>query len=123
MTDKSRPNHLLGLSPDLTTRGLSAQQRKLIELMSECRFGRIENVRVRNGQPILDKDVRVIRVARLGAHADSTDSVATEEFELKRTLRDLFDELERLRDGTVVTLEFRHGLPRRLETTNSSTPT
>jgi hypothetical protein len=35
---------------------------------------------------------------------------------MKRPVRDLFDELSRLGDGTVISLEFRHGLPFRLET-------
>ncbi len=37
------------------------------------------------------------------------------EFELKRAVHDLFTELTRLGDGTIVRLEFRHGLPFLLE--------
>jgi hypothetical protein len=43
--------------------------------------------------------------------------IRTDEFQLKRQVFDLFEELESLPDGTVVRLEFRHGLPFLLETT------
>ena len=40
-----------------------------------------------------------------------------DDFELKQAVCDLLDELAQLRDGIVVRLEFRHGLPCLLETT------
>jgi len=71
---------------------LSAQQRSLLEMMRMHQFGRVENMRVRAGQPILDHDVRVVSVARLGGE-NTTNQVASEEYELKRPVRDLFDRL------------------------------
>jgi hypothetical protein len=117
MTGKPLPAHLKGLPTDLTTGGLSAQQRRLIELMREHRFGRIENMQVRDGQPILEKDLRVVRVARLGGESGGTKVPKTAEFELNRATLDLFDELARLGNGTVVRLEFKWGLPWLLEAT------
>jgi hypothetical protein len=73
-------------------------------------------MRVLVGQPILDHDVRIVSVARLGGE-NTTNQVASEEYELKRPVRDLFDRLARLDNGTVIRLEFRHGLPFLLETT------
>ena len=84
--------------------------------MRECQFGRIENLPVRDGQPVFDGDVKVVRVAHLGGDGPGTKLVASDEFELKRSVRDLFDALARLGNGTVVRLEFRHGLPYLLET-------
>jgi hypothetical protein len=84
--------------------------------MRAHQFGRIENMAVRGGEPILSSDLRVVRVARLGGGSDPAKVTRTDVFELKRQVRDLFDELERLQDGTVIRLEFRHGLPFLLET-------
>ena len=111
MTDKSRPAHLVGLQPDLTTAGLSAQQRTLVVLMREHRFGHIENMQVKDGQPVLDRAVRVVRVARLSEASRGALDHSDDEFELKRPARNLLDELARLGNGTVIRLEFRHGLP------------
>ena len=120
MTDESRIAH--HACPVKTTRSLSAQQRPLVELMREHQFGRIENMSIRGGQPILDANVRVVRAARLGAESGRTKFPKTNEFELKKAVCDLLDELERLQNGTVVCLEFRHGLPYLLETTSLLLP-
>jgi len=95
---------------------LSPAQRWLVDLMHLHQFGRIENMLVRGGEPILNSDVRVVRVARLGSGTDGAKVTRTE-FELKKQVCDLFEELAQLENGTVILLEFRHGLPFLLETT------
>jgi hypothetical protein len=120
MTDQSQtvsPFQALRMVQDL-----SPGQRSLVELMHVHQFGRIENMSVRDGQPILDSNVKVVRVARLGGGSDAAKFIRTDEFGLKRQVRDLLEELERLQDGIVIRLEFRHGLPFLLETTPSAVP-
>jgi hypothetical protein len=53
----------------------------------------------------------------LGGERDPSKLTNAEDFELKRQVRDLFDELARLENGIVIRFEFRHGLPFLLETT------
>src|SRR5579864_8643789 len=84
--------------------------------MRAYQFGRVENMSIRAGQPILDQDVKVVRVACLGGESGGTKLPGADEFELKRAVCDLLDELARLGHGTVVRLEFKRGLPCRLET-------
>jgi hypothetical protein len=96
---------------------LSPQQRSLLEIMREHQFGRIENMSIRAGQPVIDQDLKVVRVACLGGESGGAKLSAGDEFELKKAVYDLFDELARLGHGTVVRLEFKRGLPCRLETT------
>jgi hypothetical protein len=111
------------LGPTLrTNRDLTDSQRWLVQIMSEFQFGRIENLPVHAGQPVLDPGVRVVRVARLGGDGDGTSASTTDEFELKQPVRDLFEELERLGDGVVLRVEFRHGLPCLLEMTAATQP-
>jgi len=117
MNDKSQIAHDAGRSMALTFRSLSPQQRSLVAVMHEHQFGRIENMPVRAGQPVLDGNVRVVRAARLGTKSGGTNIPSTDDFELKKAVCDLLDEFERLENGTVVCLEFRHGLPFLLETT------
>ena len=107
------------LRPPLSTRSLNPQQRSLVDFMRKHRFGRIENVPVREGQPILGHDITLVRVAHLGGKAREETATSGEEFQLKRAVRDLFDELARLENGRIVRLEFRHGLPFLLETSTS----
>ena len=90
--------------------------------MREHQFGRIENMPVRAGQPVLDRNLKVVRVACLGDASCGTTFPLSDEFELKRVVCNLFDELARLGHGTVVRLDFKRGLPCRLETTPHVTP-
>jgi hypothetical protein len=62
-------------------------------------------------------NVRIVRSAHLRGKDGETSGLKTGDFELKQVVCDLLDELMRLQDGTVVRLEFRHGLPFLLETT------
>jgi hypothetical protein len=112
MTDKSpRP-----LQPPVRTRDLSPPQRSLVEIMREHQFGRIENITVRNGEPIFDCNVKVVRLVRLSGRSRQKDTPGADEFELKQSVRDLFSELAR-QDGSVIRIEFRHGMPFLLEMT------
>jgi len=86
--------------------------------MREHQFGRVENLSIRAGQPVLDCNVRVVRVAKLGAESGGTKFPEADDFELKKAVCDLLDELERLQNGTVVCLEFGQELPFLLETTS-----
>jgi hypothetical protein len=113
MTNKSGPP----LPPPLVTGDLSALQRSLVDLMREHQFGRIENMSVCAGQPILDQGVKVVRVTRLSGRSDMPKIASSTEVELKKQVRNLFDELARLGNGGVIRLEFRHGLPWLVETT------
>jgi hypothetical protein len=112
MTD----NRCQPLQPPLRTRDLSAQQRSLLHLMREHQFGRVENMPVEDGEPILD-GVKIVRVVRLGAESNVTHVTRLNDFELKNPVCDLFEKLAQLRNGTIVRLEFRRGLPFLLETT------
>ena len=98
-----------------TTRDMTAAQRRLLRIMTESQYGRIENFLVRAGQPLLDPGVKIVRVAILGGESSGT-AVHGDQFELKKAVRDPFDELERLDNGTVIRLEFKRGLPCLLET-------
>lgn len=113
MTDKSQPS-LVGHRLDLTT-GLSAQQLILVALMREHRFGRIENMQVRGGQPIFDEGIRLVCVKRLDGETANPPIAYPVQYELKKQVRTLFEELARLENGTVIRLEFRHGLPHLIE--------
>ena len=99
----------------VTAEGLSAKQRSLMELMRRHQFGRIENMAVQGGQPVLDHQVRIIQVAHLGSRNSATPIARGGDFELKSQVCDLLDRLGSLPDGTEVRLEFRHGLPFSIE--------
>lgn len=63
---------------------LRAGQRPLVELMRKHQCGRIENIAVRAGQPIIDSYLKVVRVAHFGGRAEHLTVARADQFELKR---------------------------------------
>src|SRR5713101_6721997 len=92
MTDQSQT-----ASSALIAQDISPAQRYLVDLMHVHQFGRIENMPLRASEPILNSDVKVVGVARLGGGSAAAKVTRTDEFELKRQVRDLFE--EHLQDG------------------------
>ena len=99
-----------------TTEDLTPAQLALVQTLRDYQFGRIENMRIQAGQPLLGVGARLVRITRLD-RGRQTYIPGEEQFELKQEICELFDEFVRLQDCLVVRLEFRHGLPLQLETT------
>jgi hypothetical protein len=93
---------------------LTVAQRQLVEVMSQCQFGRVENLPIQAGEPVFGRGVNIVRVARLGGAVGGTH-VPAAKFELKKCVCDLFTELDQVGNGLVVRLEFRSGVPCLLE--------
>jgi hypothetical protein len=89
--------------------------------MTECDFGRVENLTFPNGQPCVDPSVRIVRTARLGG-GGGTRLPSSDDFELNHAIRELFEELGQLKDGLIIRLEFRRSLPCLLETAVTARP-
>ncbi len=101
-----------------TSRDLTLAQLWLVRVIAVKQFGRIENLPIAAGMPIPDRRTKIIRVARLGANAGPVPTKnADGDFELQQATRDLFDEFQRVSNGLVYRLEFRHGQPFQVETT------
>lgn len=96
---------------------MRSEQCLLLELMRVHQFGRIENMTVRDGKLIFEGQVKVVRRVRLGGGSREKKTRGADEFELKHAVRDLFAELAQLENGSVIRIEFRHGLPFLLEVT------
>jgi hypothetical protein len=89
--------------------------------MQRIRFGRFENLIVRNGQVVYDPPPNLIQVVRIGAEPlaatpDSTD------WSLTTHWVELISEFGRIRDGVISRLEFRHGMPVLMESVVPARP-
>jgi hypothetical protein len=58
------------LRAPLRTQDLSPGQRSLVALMHEHQFGRVENMSILAGNPVIDQNLKVVRVACLGGEND-----------------------------------------------------
>jgi len=90
---------------------LSSSQRRLLELLQGLNFGRIEQLTVRGGQPVLEPPPRIVREHKFGGENGPRSERRLDDFTLKEQVLELFDELDRLGDGVIDVLTVKHGLP------------
>ncbi len=90
---------------------LSEPRRWLLELMQELDFGRIEALAVRAGEPVLQPRPMIVREVKFGGQNGPRDERALEDFSLKAQVVELFEEFDRVRDGSIDVLMVKHGLP------------
>ncbi|HCF06303.1 MAG TPA: hypothetical protein DEU72_08760 [Desulfomicrobiaceae bacterium] len=102
------------MSEVTTKASLTPARRRLLELMQEINFGRIEGLAVRGGEPVLDPPPRVVREIKFGGENGPRRELGSDDFALKAQAVEFFTHLSRLGDGTVEILEIKHGLPFRM---------
>lgn len=93
---------------------LAPVRRHLVELMQRINFGRVENLRVRHGEPVFDPPPRVIREFKFGGQNGPRPEAAKSDFALKGEMIELFAQLEAVGDGVIPRLDIQHGLPFRM---------
>lgn len=94
---------------------LSQARRRLLDLMQNVYFGRIENLAIRDGEPVFDPEPVIIRQIRLGGENTAPAQFRKPDFDLKAQAEELFVHLHDLGNGLLASLEIRHGLPFQME--------
>ena len=93
---------------------LSPGRRRLLELMQQINFGRIDGVTVRGGEPLFDPSPRVVREIKFGSENGPRPELGIDDFVLKAQVVELFEHLDGLGDGKVGSIEVKYGLPFRM---------
>jgi len=100
-----------GGTMEITKQDLSDARRRLLELMQEINFGRIEGLVVKGGEPVFDPSPRVVREIKFGGENGPRRELGSDEYILKSQVVEFFAHLSRLDNGTVETIQVKHGLP------------
>ena len=90
---------------------VSAARRRLIELMQQINFGRIEGLFVRNGEPALDPPPKVFLEVKFGGENGPRPEAIVGDFALKAQVVELLNHFDRLKDARIDVLTIKHGLP------------
>jgi len=91
---------------------LSPDRQRLVELMQNINFGRIENLVVRDGEPVLnDPAPRVILEVKFAGENGARPEAAMSDFTLKAQVVALLAHFDRIRNARIETLAIKHGLP------------
>lgn len=92
---------------------LQPAQRKLVRLMHEMGFGRIEGLVVQSGLPVFRPAPRVVREIKLEPDTAPVEPAAGD-YIVKHQVSRLLDRMRELGDGRIETLVVANGLPMRL---------
>ena len=90
---------------------VSAARRRLIELMQQINFGRIEGLFIRGGEPVLDPLPKVFLEVKFGSENGPRPEAAVGDFALKAQVTELLNHFDRLQDARIDVLTIKHGLP------------
>lgn len=104
------------MAPEKRKSDLSPQQRRLVETMQRVRFGRIEHLIVRDGDPVIEPGTtRVVRSIRFEGESDPHPALDRHDTVLKAGVVNLLQRLEEIGNGMVTVLRFGDGLPGSME--------
>lgn len=101
-------------SPHLSKQALSPRRATLLELMQSVNFGRIENLLVNAGEPVVAPRPVVVREIKFAGENGPRPELAANDFLLKQQVVELFAFFDQLQDGVIDVLEVKHGLPFRM---------
>ncbi len=108
--------------PQTTQRSITPARRRLLKMMQQAHYGRILNLDVRSGDPVLSPPPRIIRDVKFSGEEDSRREIRGEDFVLKKQVVKLLDHLDRLQSGTIKVLEIKAGLPFCMSLEEPATP-
>jgi len=94
---------------------LSPDRSRLLDLMRDMGYGRIENLSIRAGEPVFDKSLRLIHEKLLGRKAKGRASPPQGDFELKIQQIEVFEYFDNVQDAFVPVLKVQDGLPFQLQ--------
>ena len=97
----------------MNKRSLDPVALRLVEIIEELGFGRIEQISVCDGKPCFERATEVVQEIKLGSEIEPRVEHSNADLTLKSEFERLFNLLDQLRDG-IVDIEIRHGVPFRL---------
>jgi len=90
---------------------LSHERKRLLDVMRNMGYGRIENLTISSGEPIFDKSLRLVHEKLLGRKANGRASPPQGDFELKSQQIEVFECFDQMQDGFIPVLKVQDGLP------------
>ena len=98
----------------VTKAALTPARKRLVELMQEINYGRIEALRVQDGEPVFDPPPTVLRQYLFGKENGPNANRGVESFALKKKVAELFDIFDREPSLSIQEIIIDNGLPVRM---------
>jgi hypothetical protein len=102
----------------ITKAALTPARKRLVELMQEINYGRIEKLEIRGGDPVFDPPPTVLRLFLFGKDNGPNASRRKDGFALKKKVTELFKVFDKERSLSIRQLMVDNGLPVRMTVAN-----
>ena len=102
------------MNDPISKASLTSGRRRLVEMMQQLNFGRIEDLEIRSGEPLFSPAPRVVQDIKIGGENGPCPESLFPDFLLKNQIIELFEHLDRLGDATIASIDVKHGLPFKL---------
>jgi hypothetical protein len=83
---------------------ISQPKEQLFNLIASTRFGRIENLRISDGEPIFNPELRISRHFKPGNHGPTTSQITRQHYKL-------IDIIDWIGSGQIQQIEIKDGVP------------
>lgn len=93
---------------------ISQPRRELLRLIESIGFGRIENLTIRSGDPVLDPMPDICHDRKFGMGAGAKDRRIRDTGVMKNHVKDFLSDLDSFKDATVLYLDIQDGLPSKM---------
>jgi len=94
---------------------LSPARQALVRACQAVNFGEIQNVLVRDAEPVFGEPAPVVVIdAKLDKQEEPRPELALKDFELREQVRRLMARLDDVKNGAILRIEVRAGIPRRV---------
>ena len=103
------------MSSSVSKSSLSPARTRLLELFQSLNFGRLEALKIYDGQPVFDPPPRVVQIVKVGAENGPRRERSYTEFFLKHEIVEVFDLISSVGQGEIERIDVQFGLPQRLE--------
>ncbi len=93
---------------------ITEAQKRLLQLMQEVHYGKIEDLVISNGEPVMGLTVRVLRDVKLSGECSKKPIIQDRDYLDKPQIVEMLRQFRRLGDGVVQLVEIHDGLPFRI---------
>ena len=90
---------------------LAPEEQRLLETMQAVNFGRIVEVEIKGGRPVIGTNWKTIRTIRIGKENGPRPELEKQDFVLKAKQVEIFEHIRSLKDGAKIMVCVQHGLP------------
>lgn len=98
---------------------LSQRERRLLQLMQEIHYGRIEGLVISDGEPVIESSTIVFRDVKFGPNSSKKPVLVDHNYLDKPQIASMLQQFHALGDSVVEFLDIHDGLPFRMRVMES----